>query len=133
MSALHLEIVPPDRLVLSTEAEYVSARGIEGEFGVLPGHVSFLSALDIGPLHYTHDGKTRYVFVSGGFAEVSNDTMTILAESAECAENIDFARAAEARRRAEARLAQQTENLNHIRAEAALKRATSRLSVQAHL
>ena len=133
MSALHLEIVTPDRLVLSTEAEYVSARGIEGEFGVLPGHVSFLSALDIGTLHYTHDGKTWYVFISGGFAEISDDTMTVLAESAECAENIDFARAAEARRRAEARLAQHTDDLNTIRAEAALKRATSRLSVQAHL
>ena len=133
MPTLHLEIVTPDRLVLSTDAEYVSAPGVEGEFGVLPGHVSFLSALAIGSLHYHADGKTKYVFISGGFAEVSKDTVTILAESAEEAENIDFARAAEARRRAEARLTQHSDDINQIRAEAALTRATQRLSIQAHL
>ena len=133
MSALHLEIVTPDRLVLSVDTEYVGATGVEGEFGVLPGHVPFLSALDIGVLHYHVEGKIKYVFVSGGFAEVNNNAMTVLAESAEEAESIDFARAEEARRRAEARLAKKSDDLNHIRAEAALHRATQRLSLRSHV
>lgn len=133
MSALHLEIVTPDRLVLAVETEYVGAPGVEGEFGVLPGHVPFLSALAIGSLHYHVEGKIKYVFLSGGFAEVNNNTMTVLAESAEEAENIDFARAEEARRRAESRLSKKTNDLNQTRAEAALHRAAQRLSLRSHL
>ena len=129
-AALHLEIVTPDRLVLSADAEYVGAVGVEGEFGVLPGHVPFLTALAVGSLHYHANGDVKYLFVSGGFAEVSDNTMTVLAESAEEAESIDFARAEEARRRAEARLTKKTDDLNATRAEAALHRATQRLSLR---
>ncbi len=132
MASLHLEIVTPDRLVLSTETDYVGAPGLEGEFGVMAGHIPFLSALAIGGLYYKTGGKTRYVFVAGGFAEVSDNKVTVLAESAEEAETIDFARAEHARKRAEERLsrAAKEEAINQTRALAALQRASCRLSLQ---
>ena len=103
MASLQLEIVTPDKLVLSESVDYVGAPGIEGEFGVMAGHIPFLSALAIGGLHYKAGGKNHYVFISGGFAEVSDNKVTVLAESAEAAENIDAARAEQAKRRAEER------------------------------
>lgn len=130
MASLQLDIVTPDQLVLSQQVDYVGAPGLEGEFGVLPGHIPFISALAIGSLHYKANGRARYVFVSGGFAEVSDNKVTILAESAEEADNIDFARAEKARKRAEERLARKTEDLNVVRAEASLHRANVRLSLQ---
>jgi ATP synthase, F1 epsilon subunit (delta in mitochondria) len=130
MASLQLDIVTPDQLVLSTDVDYVGAPGLEGEFGILSGHVPFISALAVGGLHYNKEGKTRWVFVSGGFAEISDDRVTILAESAEEAENIDTARAEAARKRAEERLAKKGESeINAIRAEIALRRANVRLSL----
>lgn len=125
---LRLEIVTPDRMVLSSEVEYVGAPGILGAFGVLPGHVPFLSALGIGNLHYTKDGKTHYVFVSGGFAEVTGQKVTVLAEVAEKAEEIDVERARRAQERARQRLERQQEAIDNARAQAALQRAVARLS-----
>lgn len=130
MASLHLDIVTPDQLVLSKEVDYVGAPGLEGEFGVLPGHIPFISALAIGGLYYKADGKTRHVFISGGFAEVSDNKVTVLAESAEEAENIDFARAEHARKRAEERLAKRDDDINAGRALAALSRANIRLSLR---
>lgn len=130
MASLQLEIVTPDRLVLSEAVDYVGAPGIEGEFGVMAGHVPFLSALAIGGLYYKTGGKNHYVFISGGFAEVSGDKVTVLAESAEAAENIDTARAEQAKRRAEERLAAKAENINHQRANIALQRAVVRLNIK---
>lgn len=131
MASLQLDIVTPDQMVLSRDVDYVGAPGLEGEFGVLPGHIPFISALSIGDLYYKADGKTRHVFVSGGFAEVSDDKVTVLAESAEEAENIDYARAETARKRAEERLAKHGDDLNVARAQASLVRATVRLSFRA--
>jgi F-type H+-transporting ATPase subunit epsilon len=130
---LHLEIVTPDGALLSCEAEYVSVPGAEGVFGVLPGHIPFLSALAVSALHYDAGEKTRYVFLAGGFAEVLDDTVTILAESAEEAENIDFARAEAARKRAEERLARKNDEIDEIRAQAALARAVRRLELRGRL
>lgn len=131
--SLQLDIVTPDKVVLSTQVDYVSAPGVEGEFGVLPGHVPLLAALTIGCVAYTLNGKKECVFVSGGFAEVSDDKVTILAESSELAENIDAARAMEARERAERRLAANAENVNHERARIALQRAVTRLNIRSSL
>lgn len=125
--SLKLEIVTPDKLVLSESVDYVGAPGFEGEFGVLPNHIPFLSALQIGNLYYKKDGKAHYVFLSGGFADVSDNKVTILAESAERAEEIDIERARKAKERAEARLAQHKEKMDYIRAQAALQRALARL------
>lgn len=129
MASLQLEIVTPDHLVLSKEVDYVGTPGVEGEFGIMASHIPFLSALAIGGLHYKAEGKTRFVFISGGFAEVSDNKVTVLAESAEEAECIDTARAEEARKRAEARLMAKNENTNNLRAEAALTRAVTRLTL----
>lgn len=128
--SLQLDIVTPDKVVLSEQVDYVSAPGVEGEFGVLPGHVPFLAALAIGCINYTAGGKKRAAFVSGGFAEVSDNKVTILAESSELADNIDVARAMEAKKRAEARLAAKEENVNNERAHAALQRAVTRINIQ---
>ena len=128
MATLKLEIVTPDRKVLSEDVDYVGAPGILGEFGVLPNHIPFLSALGVGNLHYKQDGKAYYVFVAGGFAEVSNNKVTILAEIAEKATEIDVDRAQKARERAEQRAAQAKEKIEAARNQAALKRAIQRIS-----
>jgi F-type H+-transporting ATPase subunit epsilon len=131
-NALQLEVVTPDKQVVSQTVDYVSAPGVEGEFGVLPNHVNLLSALAIGALRFNAGGKSQNVFISGGFAEVSDNTVTVLAEAAELAEDIDQARAQAARERAEKRLAEKTENMDVTRAEASLKRAVTRLNIAAH-
>ena len=127
---LQLEIVSPERLLLSEQVDYVSAPGVDGEFGVLPGHIPLLSALAIGTLYYRKGKETTYVFVSGGFAEVSNNTVTILTEAAELVSNIDAARAEEAKRRAEERLIAKKEGLNMDRANLALKKAINRINAR---
>ncbi|MCM0755753.1 F0F1 ATP synthase subunit epsilon [Desulfovibrio aminophilus] len=125
---LLLEIVTPDRKVLSQEVEYVGAPGALGEFGVLPSHIPFLSALGIGNLYFKDSGKAHYVFVAGGFCEVSGDKVTVLAEVAETAAEIDIERARRAQERAQARLAQQQEKINYARAQASLRKALARIS-----
>jgi F-type H+-transporting ATPase subunit epsilon len=128
---LQLNIVTPDNLILSRQVEYVGARAVGGDFGVLPGHVPFLSALAVGPLYYTADGRRKSVFVGGGFVEVSGDKVIVLAESAELAENIDPERALEAKKRAEKRLMHPEEvDIDASRAQAALMRAVNRLRVR---
>ena len=128
MATLKLEIVTPDRKVLSEDVDYVGAPGIMGEFGILPNHVPFLSDLGIGNLHYNQDGKAHYVFVSGGFAEVSHNKVTILAEVAEKATEIDSDRAKLAKERAEKRASAAKEKMDAIRNQTALKRAIMRIS-----
>ena len=129
MSTLQLEVVTPDKTVVSAEVDMTVCPGVMGEFGVLPHHVSLLSALKTGGLRYTQNGAPTYVFVSGGFADVNNKVLTVLAESAEVAADIDAARAKAAQERAEKRLAEGGENVDHARAEAALHRAVMRLQI----
>ena len=127
---LQLEVVTPDRLVLSEPVDIVMAMGTLGEFGILANHVPFLTPLTAGELRYRKDNKLEYLAVTGGFAEVSHNKVTILAEAAEKARDIDIDRAKRAKERAEKRLAQaKTETLNYVRAEAALKRSLLRLKV----
>ena len=127
---LLLEVVTPDRLVLSTEADVVVCPGVEGQFGVLVGHIPFLSALEIGEMYYRKGGQTEYLAVSGGFAEVTGTKVTIVAESAEKGREIDLERARRAQERAEKRLgAAKTENIDYTRAEAALRRSMVRMKV----
>ncbi|MBI4643117.1 MAG: F0F1 ATP synthase subunit epsilon [Deltaproteobacteria bacterium] len=127
---LLLEVVTPDRMVLSTEADVVVCPGVEGQFGVLVGHIPFLSALDIGEMYYKAGGKTEYLAVSGGFAEVTGAKVTIVAEAAELGHMIDIERAKRARERAEKRLAAgKTADIDWIRAEAALRRSLVRAKV----
>jgi F-type H+-transporting ATPase subunit epsilon len=127
---LLLEVVTPDRLVLSAQAEVVVCPGVEGQFGVLPGHIPFLSALDIGEMYYKAGGKTEYLAVSGGFAEVTGEKVTIVAESAEKGREIDVERAKRAQERAEKRIAAgKTAEIDWARAEAAMRRSLMRMKV----
>ena len=128
--ALQLEVVTPDRLVLSTEADVVVCPGVEGQFGVLVGHIPFLSALDIGEMYYRKGGQTEYLAVSGGFAEVTGTKVTIVAESAEKGREIDIERAKRAQERAEKRVAAgKTAEIDWARAEAAMRRSLVRMKV----
>ncbi|SKA80201.1 F0F1 ATP synthase subunit epsilon [Desulfobaculum bizertense] len=127
-NTLHLEIVTPDRLVLSKEVEYVGAPGYEGEFGIMANHIPFLSALKVGSLYYKEGGKLFYVFVAGGFAEISNNKVTILAEVAELAAEIDVDRAQKARERAQVRLDKRQEKMDYARVQGSLARSMARIS-----
>ena len=129
---IHLEVVTPEKIVVSEEAQIVASPGSEGEFGVLIGHTPFLTSLKTGIIRYTDtSGKELFVFVSGGFAEALPDKVTVLAESAEVSTDIDINRAKEALTRAEKRLAEERtrEDIDFARARAALERATVRIRV----
>lgn len=130
---IHLEIVTPDRKLLSEDVDFVGAPGYNGEFGILPDHAPFLSALGIGSLHYNQGGKTYWIFISGGFAEVSANKMSVLAEVAERAEEIDVERARKAKERAEKRLAEQKAQIDFARSQAALQRALARMKTRSHI
>jgi len=128
---LFLEVVTPQKSVVSEEVEIVVAPGSEGEFGALKGHTTFLTSLKLGTLRYKDaNGKERYVFINGGFAEVLPNKVTILAESAERRKDIDIERAMKAKERAEKRLAAKSPDTDLIRAEAALRRALHRLKIK---
>ena len=92
-----LDVVTPTRLLLSEDAEEVSAPGIEGEFGVLPGHTPFLTALGVGELMVRQGATVKYLAMCRGFAEVGHDKVTILAEEAEFPHEIDVREAEAAR------------------------------------
>jgi len=127
-----LEIVTPDKSVVSEVVQTVVAPGTYGEFGVLIGHTSFLTTLKIGMLRYRDlAGGEGVVFVNGGFAEVLPDKVTVLAESADRRKDIDIERAKAALMRAEERLAEarRREDLDFRRAQAALQRAIVRLKI----
>jgi F-type H+-transporting ATPase subunit epsilon len=127
---LTLEIATPTRLVVSGVVDEVVAPGIEGYFGVLPGHAPFLTTLGVGELTYRKGREEYHLAVAGGFAEVRNDKVIVLADSAERPEEIDRARAERARERAERRLSGRTEEeVDYARAAAALSRALTRLQV----
>jgi F-type H+-transporting ATPase subunit epsilon len=130
MAQLLLEIVTPDKLVLSQDVDYVGAPGLLGEFGVMANHIPFLSALGIGSLMYKSGGKANYVFVSGGFAEVSGNKVTVLAEVAERPEDIDVERARKAQERAKQRLEREREKVDFARAHAAMQRSIYRMKVR---
>ncbi|MCL4458079.1 MAG: F0F1 ATP synthase subunit epsilon [Nitrospirae bacterium] len=125
---LRLDIVTPHGLVLSEDVDEVAATGTDGEFGVLPGHVPFITTLKIGMLVLKKGSDTEYVFVSSGYAEVSPDKVVILADSAEKSEGIDVERAKAAMKRAEERL-KKAEEIDFVRATAALERATIRIQI----
>jgi F-type H+-transporting ATPase subunit epsilon len=127
---LTLELATPTRLVVSAEVDEVVAPGSLGYFGVLPGHAPLLATLGIGEVTYRVGRDEHHVAVSGGFAEVRNDKVIILADSAETPADIDRTRAERARDRAEGRLSgRNQEEIDYARAAAALARAVTRLQV----
>lgn len=129
MSTFLLEIVTPERKVYEQEVEMVNAPAVEGPIGILPNHIPLVTPLDIGPLTIVRDGDRRTLAVSGGFMEVTKGKVTILAETAESAEDIDLGRASAARERAQKRLQDRLDDVDHRRAELALQRALNRMRV----
>lgn len=130
MAQIHLEVVTPSGAVVSEEVDIVTAPGVGGEFGVLANHAPFLSTIKTGTLSFKKDKVSKYLMVTGGFTEVSNNKITFLVESAEFGNEIDVDRALRAKERAEKRLVQAqqaTEKINRVRAEAALQRALARI------
>jgi len=128
---LLLEIVTPDRPLVREEVDEVQVPGAEGYFGVLPGHTPLLATLKIGELWYRVGQEKHFLAIAGGFVEVMPDRVTILAQIAERAQDIDPARAEAARKRAEERLAQAPQDFNFERARVALMKALVRLQVAA--
>jgi F-type H+-transporting ATPase subunit epsilon len=129
---LTLEVATPSRLVVSESVDEAVAPGSEGYFGVLPGHAPLLATLGIGELTYRIGRDEFHLAVSGGFAEVRNDKVIVLADSAERPEDVDRARAERSKERAERRLAARAdEDVDYARAAAALARALTRLQVLA--
>ncbi|HEJ83440.1 MAG TPA: F0F1 ATP synthase subunit epsilon [Desulfobacteraceae bacterium] len=131
MGKLQLEVVTPEKVLVSQEVEMVVAPGSLGEFGILEGHVPFLSGIIPGELRYSSGGRTERFVVTSGFAEVSNNQVSILVDAAERAAEIDVERARKAMERAKERLARErkTGDVDFLRAEAALKRAIVRMRI----
>ena len=129
--SFQLEIVTPEKQVVSDTAEEVQIPGKKGYLGILPGHAPLITELSVGEIFYRKGGHTSYLSVAWGFAEVLPAKVTILAEAAERPEEIDVARAQEARKRAEQRLKSQDPATDYERALYALKRADVRLDVAA--
>lgn len=132
---LKLEVITPYGEVINEEVDEVYATGAEGDFGVLPGHCPFMTAIRIGVLTYKKGNETHYAFINRGYAEVLNDRVLLLVGSAEKAEDIDLARAQAAKARAEERLqrAAAGEDIDFARAQAALERATIRIQIATKL
>lgn len=130
---IDLQIVTPDRLIVQEQVDEVQIPGSEGYFGVLPGHTPFLAALAVGEMWYRKGQEKTYLALSGGFAEVLPDRVTILATVAERADEIDVARAEESKKRAEQRLSQPRTEVDYERARLALQKAVARLEVASRL
>src|SRR5262249_4973920 len=131
-ASLSLEIVTPERPLVREAVDEVELPGAEGYLGVLPGHTPLLTLLQVGELWYRKGNQTTYLAVAFGFAEVLPDRVTVLAQIAEHAEDIDVPRAQAALQRATAHLAQPTPDLDYARARIAQQKAQTRLDVAAH-
>jgi len=127
---IRLRLVTPSRLLLDEEVDEVTGPGALGEFGVLLNHISFLCLLESGEMSYKQGATKRYLAVSGGYAEVLENVMTVLAPAAEFGTEIDINRARAAWEKAEKRLDElHFEDKEYVTAEAALRRALVRLQV----
>jgi len=124
-----LQIVSADRSIVNETVDEVEIPGSEGYFGVLGGHTPLLALLGTGELWFKQGNDTHYVSLSGGFAEVQPDRVTILAQIAERADEIDLARAEAAKKRAEERLSSTQPDVDWERARIALMKSIIRLQV----
>lgn len=128
---LTLEVVTPERLLVSEQVDEVQLPGAEGYFGVLPGHTPMLATLQVGELWFRVGQDKRYLAVAFGFAEVLPDRVTVLAQLAERPEDIDVPRAEAARKRAEERIGKPQADIDFERARVAMMKSLIRLQVAA--
>jgi F-type H+-transporting ATPase subunit epsilon len=127
---IQLRIVTPTRLMLDEEVDEVTAPGALGQFGVLPNHIAFLTLLSPGELSYKQGGRVTRLAIAGGYAEVLDNVMTVLADAAEFAQEIDVGRAERAKERAEKNMtALNLDDREFAICEAALSRALARIEV----
>jgi F-type H+-transporting ATPase subunit epsilon len=131
MAEFQIEIVTPERLVVRDVAHEAQIPGKDGYLGILPGHAPLVTELGVGEINYRVDGFVHRLAVAWGFAEVLPTKVTILAETAERAEDIDVARARKAREAAQRQLQSGDPNTNYDLVQAALERAETRLQVAA--
>ena len=132
MARIFLEIVTPERLLVSEEVDIVTAPGVAGEFGVMAGHAPMVAGIKIGPLHYRVGDKEEWIALGGGFCEVTGKKVSFLVETAERAYEIDVDRALRAKERAEKRLQEaqaKGDRMAEVRARAALQRALTRIAL----
>jgi F-type H+-transporting ATPase subunit epsilon len=131
-TSIELQIVTPDRPIVKEQVEEVEIPGVDGYFGVLPGHTPLLAALSVGALWYRKGQEKTYLAIAYGFAEVLPDRVTILAQLAERAEEIDLERAERARARASQRLDAKSD-VDYMRARIALAKSITRLEVSSRI
>lgn len=134
--ALTLRVITPERIVRDTTANSIRIPASDGSMGILPRHAAMITALDVGLLSYRHDGEERTLFVSGGFAEVRDNTVRVVSDAGERPGTIDLDRAKEAEQRARERLDECRSThgsaVDTLRAEAALRRALMRQQAFQH-
>lgn len=123
-----LRIVSPEGNVLKEDVEFVVLPGGLGELGILPNHAPLISGLNVGVIRYTLNSTIKRVAISGGFVEVIDNSVTVLADTAELSELIDLTRAVEAQERATQRLKSHSDEIDVRRAEYALRRANARIN-----
>lgn len=124
---MHLKIITHEKVVFDEDVDSIQTRGVDGEFGILKGHIPLMAALDIGVTKVTQGDKSRCFTTMGGVFQFKDDEGIILTNTAECGDEIDIARAKEALKRAQARLAEHEAEVDAKRAEAAIARAMARL------
>jgi F-type H+-transporting ATPase subunit epsilon len=131
-TSIELQIVVPDRAIVKEQVDEVEIPGVDGYFGVLPGHTPLLAALSVGEMWYRKGQERTYLAIAYGFAEVLPDKVTILAQLAERAEEIDMERAERARERASGRLEGKSD-VDYARARIALMKSLTRLQVSSRI
>ena len=130
MSTFNLDIVTPTRNLEEMVVSYVRCPGLDGSFGIMANHQEGIFSLDIGEIMVKTESETKYLSTSGGFAEIVNDSVSILVETVESASDIDISRAEAALQRARDRKSSSDkENLDQMRLDSALSRALNRLRV----
>ncbi len=124
------EVVSPEKIVYSGEAEMVVVHGVEGELGIMAGHIPIVTPLEIGEMRVKHDNGQEYIAVLGGYLEFSNDKATVLADAAELAQQIDVVRAEQKKQEREKELADaKSDDEKELEAEISLRKALLRIKV----
>lgn len=129
MARLNLEIITAERVVYSEEVDMVVAPGAEGQFAIMPNHAPFMTMLEPGELLVRNNNEETFLAIGGGFLEVLQNAVTVLADTAERAEEIDVARAEQAKLWAQEQLVGKSMDMDLAGAEAAMRRSLARLKV----
>jgi F-type H+-transporting ATPase subunit epsilon len=130
---LKIKIITPQKILLEEEVDAVYSVSTDGEFGILPGHISYMAPLDIGVTEYIKGSQKEFISTIGGIIQVKDDVVTILSDAAELGEQIDITRANAAKERAETRLRTGATDVDADRAQTALARAVARIHAASHI